>query len=99
MAATPDFSRSASDYEATMHVLQRIKEREMLTAELIAEAIEDGEVKNCEVSEREGHEGDLVVTLDHTPKPGIVTYRVIINIDEREVITACERGRSKGGVA
>lgn len=53
-----DLSRSPSDYEASTHLIQRIKERKMLEADIVTEAIEEGEV--IEVDSNEGGSDEAV---------------------------------------
>jgi putative heme degradation protein len=84
-----DFSREASDYEATNHLLEQLKyERQYLTTEMCAEAIEQGDVIGSEVSDR----GNLCVELRH--EWGAMTYVVVIDVDDRKVVTATDKGHS-----
>lgn len=53
-----DLSRDPSDYEASRHLIQRMRERDFLEADIITEAIEDGEV--VEVDENKGGSDEAV---------------------------------------
>jgi len=83
----PEFPRDASTYEPTMHLINQLKNRKPLTTEMVAEAIEQGKVDEADVSD----EGNLCVTLLH--EWGAMAYEVVIDVDNRKVVTACERGR------
>jgi len=81
------FDRDASQYEATRHLLNQLNKRKALTAEMVAEAIEEGDVDEQDI----GKKGNLCLTLLH--KWGAMAYEVVIDVEDKQVVTACERGR------
>lgn len=69
-----EFSRNPSDYEGSVHYLQRRKERTMIEDDVVEEAIEDGNVIDST-------EGDVVIDYEWlnstirvilAPKEGII---------------------------
>lgn len=55
-----DLSRDPSEYEASTHLIQRMRERTLLEADVVTDIIEEGEV--VEVDSNEGG-SDRCVTL------------------------------------
>lgn len=80
-----DLSRDPSDYEASTHLIQRMRERPMIEADVITEAIEEGEV-----IEADGNEGgsDEAVKLRHDWLQ--TTLEVVLCPEEGVVQTAYE---------
>lgn len=85
--AVTNRTRDASQYEATTHLIQRIKERDCLSFDGVAETIEEGEVIDRELTDG----GEETLTLRH--KWGAVYYSVVISTVTQKVVTACEEAR------
>ena len=76
-------SRNPSEYEASAHLLQRIRERPNLEADVVAEIIEKGEVANVRPDDGED---DLSVTL--RGEWLFTTFEVVVAPNEKVVKTA-----------
>lgn len=86
---THEFERDASEYDATRHALNRMRDRKMLTPEMAAEAIEEGMIHDANVSDRD----NICVTLHHDW--GVLKYEVVVDIERKRVVTICDRGRDR----
>lgn len=84
---TESFDRDASNYDATVHALDMLNDRKLLTGEMCAEAIEEGEVDDVDVSDK----GNRCITLLH--KWGAIHYEVVIDVEDKNIVTICDRGR------
>lgn len=82
-----DVSRNPSDYEITAHLRRRVDERVMVDFDIIAEAIEDGEL--IEITENQD-EGDsrhnAVIHYDWC----FSSFEVVVGVEDRKVQTAVE---------
>lgn len=85
LEATFDLSRDPSNYEASTHLIRRMKERPCLEADVVTEAIEDGEV--VEVDENKGG-SDEAVKLRYDWLQ--TTFEVVVCPTEGVVQTAYE---------
>jgi hypothetical protein len=79
-----ELSREASDYEITAHLRRRMDERPVLEADIIAEAIEDGEVIEFNRSDDGRH--NAVIEYDWLQS----TFKVIVGVEDPKVQTAWE---------
>lgn len=77
-----EMSREASEYEARLHLLQRLRDggqRTVIEMEMIAEAIEDGEV--VEIDDNEA-------IINHQWL--MTEFNVVVDIKAKEIETAYE---------
>jgi hypothetical protein len=79
-----EVSRDASDYEVTRHLKQRLRnggDRKVIEMDMIAEAIEEGEV-----TEQHNPNGGLKIEYTWL----MTDLRVGINVEDEKVVTAME---------
>jgi len=81
-----ELDRDPSEYEASTHLIQRMRERDFLEADIITEAIEDGEV--VKVDSNEGGSDSRGITLEYDWL--MSTFQVVICPKDKVVQTAYE---------
>jgi hypothetical protein len=80
-------SRNPKDYHKTRHLRRRLKERPVISEEMVEEAIEEGEVTNFSEDEEDERGGDKAIFRNQWLQ---TNYEVVVNISHGEVKTAYE---------